>query len=72
MSVPIGVAQVVAAFAACRNRHGMDAFAALFAPDAEFANVAGRWWKGCAGIGAAHEFAHAMPFRHLMATRIPG
>lgn len=64
MSLHTEVAQVVAAFAACWNRHDMDGFAALFAADAEFVNVVGLWWKGRAEIRAAHEFTHATLFRH--------
>jgi len=35
------VTEVVHAFAECWNRHDMNAFAALFAPDAEFVDVVG-------------------------------
>lgn len=35
------VTQVIHAFAECWNRHDMDAFAELFAADAEFVNVVG-------------------------------
>ncbi len=35
------VVQVVLEFAGCWNRHDMNAFAGLFAPDAEFVNVIG-------------------------------
>jgi uncharacterized protein (TIGR02246 family) len=56
------VTEVVHAFAECWNRHDMNAFAALFAPDAEFVNVVGLWWKGRDEIRKAHEFAHATMF----------
>lgn len=58
------VEHVVAAFAAAWNQHDMDAFAGLFAADAEFVNVVGMWWKGRAEIKAAHEFTHRTLFRH--------
>ena len=57
------VTDVVHAFAECWNRHDMSAFAALFAPDAEFVNVVGLWWKGRDEIRKAHEFAHATMFK---------
>src|SRR5574340_329775 len=58
------VTQVVHAFAECWNRHGMNAFAELFAPDAEFVNVVGLWWKGREEIKKAHEFTHATMFKN--------
>lgn len=42
------VRQTVAAFAATWNRHDMAAFGQLFAPNADFVNVTGSWWKGVA------------------------
>ena len=57
------VERVVAAFAEAWNRHDMEAFAELFAPDAEFVNVVGMWWKGRAEIKVAHEFTHATMFK---------
>ena len=57
------VARVVAAFADTWNRHDMDAFAELFAADAEFVNVVGLWWKGRAEIKGAHEFTHRTMFK---------
>jgi len=55
---------VVSAFAEAWNRHDMAAFADLFAPDAEFVNVVGTWWKGKESIRSAHEFAHSSMFKH--------
>ena len=40
------VRNVVAAFATTWNRHDLDTFGKLFAPDADFVNVAGLWWTG--------------------------
>lgn len=57
------VTQVVNAFADAWNRHDMDAFASLFAEDAEFVNVVGLWWKGRARIRDAHAFTHRTMFR---------
>ncbi len=59
----VEVTCVVQAFADCWNRHDMDAFAELFAPEAEFVNVVGLWWKGRAEIKGAHEFTHRTLFR---------
>jgi uncharacterized protein (TIGR02246 family) len=64
MSSPIAdVERVVAAFAGAWNQHDMEAFAELFAPDAEFVNVVGMWWRGRAEIKAAHEFTHSAMFK---------
>ena len=69
MSTPIAdVERVVAAFAEAWNRHDMGAFAELFAPDAEFVNVVGMWWKGRAEIKAAHEFTHSTMFKSSRLT----
>ncbi len=71
------VTNVVQAFAACWNRHDMDAFAQLFSEDAEFVNVVGLWWKGRAEIKAAHEFTHQSIFKNSrlniaeVSTRFP-
>lgn len=62
------VVKVVHAFAECWNRHDMNAFAALFAPDAEFVNVVGLWWKGREEIRKAHEFTHATMFKNSRLT----
>lgn len=62
------VTQVVHAFAECWNRHDMNAFAELFAPDAEFVNVVGLWWKGRDEIKKAHEFTHATMFKNSRLT----
>ena len=46
------VRNVVAGFATAWNRHDLDAFGKLFAPDAEFVNVAGSLWTGRQSIQA--------------------
>ena len=58
------VTRVVNAFAETWNRHDMNAFAELFAEDAEFVNVVGLWWKGRSEIKGAHEFTHQTMFKN--------
>lgn len=53
------VRKAVNSFSETWNRHDMDAFGALFAPDADFVNVTGRWWKGRREIQMNHAFMHA-------------
>jgi uncharacterized protein (TIGR02246 family) len=62
------VVLVVKAFAKFWNAHDIDGFAELFAPDAEFVNVVGLWWKGRAQIKAAHEFTHQTMFKNSTLT----
>jgi uncharacterized protein (TIGR02246 family) len=45
------------------NAHDAKAFAAPFAEDADFVNVAGRVWKGRGEIQSAHEASHAGRFK---------
>jgi uncharacterized protein (TIGR02246 family) len=52
------VRNVVAAFAATWNRHDLDAFGKLFAPDADFVNVTGLLWTGRQSIQAQHAYVH--------------
>jgi hypothetical protein len=40
------------------NRHDMNAFGALFAPDADFVNVTATHWHGRAAIQLNHAFLH--------------
>lgn len=54
-----GVRKTMNRFAEAWNRHDMDALAALFAADADFVNVGGRWLKGRQEIHADHAFKHA-------------
>ena len=62
------VTAVVQSFADTWNRHDMAAFGQLFAPDAQFVNVVGIWWKGRAAIQGAHEFTHSNMFKHSRLT----
>lgn len=52
------VRTVIVGFATTWNRHDMDAFGKLFAPDAEFVNVAGNLWTGRQSIQAQHAYIH--------------
>jgi hypothetical protein len=52
------VKKAVNAFAEAWNRHDMPAFWALFAPDADFVNVAGPFWRGREEIQRRHAFGH--------------
>lgn len=63
MSDQQNVESVIRAFGDSWNRHDMDAFARLFAEDAEFVNVVGMWWKGREEIRRAHMATHATMFR---------
>ena len=48
----------VSRFAEAWNRHDMDAFGALFTPDADFVNVTGQLWKGRQEIQRRHAYTH--------------
>jgi uncharacterized protein (TIGR02246 family) len=52
------VRQVVNGFADAWNHHDMEAFGKLFAPDADFVNVAADWWKGRQEIQMRHAYSH--------------
>ena len=52
------VRKVVNEFPEAWNRHDMNAFGALFAPDADFVNVVGVRWKGREAIQMNHAFVH--------------
>lgn len=66
------VENVILAFSDCWNRHDMEAFAQLFAEDAEFVNVVGLWWKGREEIKRAHVATHTTMFKNsrLMIDKI--
>ncbi|HEX6489821.1 MAG TPA: SgcJ/EcaC family oxidoreductase [Gaiellaceae bacterium] len=53
------VSAIVDEFEAAWNAHDMRRFAACFADDAEFVNVAGMWWRGREEIEQKHVAAHA-------------
>jgi ketosteroid isomerase-like protein len=52
------VRKVVNGFPEAWNRHDMNAFGALFTPDADFVNVTGRHWKGRESIQLNTAFQH--------------
>jgi uncharacterized protein (TIGR02246 family) len=52
------VRKVVNGFAEAWNRHDMNAFGALFTPDADFVAVRGTHWKGRESIQLNHAFTH--------------
>jgi hypothetical protein len=54
------VRSVVSGFATTWNRHDLDAFGKLFAPDADFVNVAGTLWTGRQSIQAQHAYSHGV------------
>jgi uncharacterized protein (TIGR02246 family) len=58
-----GVKAVVHGFEVAWNRHDMDAFAMLFATDADFVNVIGMRWVGRDAIKQHHAASHATIFR---------
>lgn len=57
------VAAVVHGFEDAWNRHDMDAFAELFATDADFVNVVGTRWVGRDAIKQNHAASHATIFK---------
>jgi uncharacterized protein (TIGR02246 family) len=57
------VAAIADAFLATWNTHDMQAFAALYADDADFVNVYGLWWRGRQAIEDAHAATHLTLFR---------
>jgi uncharacterized protein (TIGR02246 family) len=59
----VGVSAIVHGFEDAWNRHDMDAFAKLFATDADFVNVRGVRWVGREEITKAHAAVHATIFK---------
>lgn len=58
-----GVNAVVHGFEEAWNHHDMDAFAMLFATDADFVNVIGMRWVGRDAIKQHHAASHATVFK---------
>jgi ketosteroid isomerase-like protein len=54
------VRKVVLGFATTWNRHDMEAFGKLFAPDANFVNVIGLLWTGRQSIQAHISYSHGV------------
>jgi uncharacterized protein (TIGR02246 family) len=59
----VAVSAVVHGFEDAWNRHDMDAFAQLFAADADFVNVVGMRWVGRVAIKQHHAASHATIFK---------
>ena len=55
-------------FAAAWNAHDMDAFAALFHPDASFVNRFGTYWRGVEAIVAGHRSIHETIYKDSTLT----
>jgi uncharacterized protein (TIGR02246 family) len=64
----VGVRAVVRGFEDAWNRHDMDAFAKLFATDADFVNVFGARWIGRHVIKQHHFASHATIFKTSVLT----
>jgi len=58
-------------FAEAWNKHDMDAFGALFAPDADFVNVTGQLWKGRKEIQRRHSYTHGAIPREAATGPLP-
>src|SRR5712692_2737523 len=52
------VRKAVKGMAEAWNRHDMEAFGKLFAPDADYVNVGGEWTKGRRAIRINHAYLH--------------
>lgn len=55
-------------FEAAWNSHDMDAFGALFHPDATFVNRFATYWRGRDDIVAGHRFIHEGVYRDTVLT----
>lgn len=62
------VRQTIERFAQVWNTHDMDAFADLFAEDADFVNIEGTRWRGRTAIKDAHQFVHKTIFKESRLT----
>lgn len=61
-------ANITSRFEAAWNAHDMDAFAALFHPDATFVNRFGTYWRGVEAIVSAHRAIHETVYRDSTLT----
>lgn len=59
----VEIERLAAAFSDSWNTHDMARFARLFAPDADFVNVVGMWWKNREEIEKAHAYSHSTFFK---------
>lgn len=62
------VEQVAKLYESFWNRHDMDAFAKLFAEDADFVDGAGEWWRGRKTIKEIHQAYHAGAYKNSRLT----
>ena len=58
-----GPEAIASRFAAAWNAHDMEAFAALFHPDATFVNRFATYWRGVDAIVAGHRYVHETVYR---------
>ncbi|WP_130618090.1 SgcJ/EcaC family oxidoreductase [Dyella amyloliquefaciens] len=58
----------IAAMERAWNTHDMDAFANLFAEDADFVNIEGTRWRSRSAIKEAHTFVHTTIFKQSHLT----
>jgi uncharacterized protein (TIGR02246 family) len=61
-------ASITSRFEAAWNAHDMDAFAALFHPDATFVNRFGTYWRGVGPIVSAHRAIHETVYKDSTVT----
>ena len=58
------IERLVTGFNESWNEHDMAQLARLFAPDADFVNVVGMWWKNREEIKKAHAYSHSTFFKN--------
>ena len=63
-----GPAGITSRFEAAWNAHDMQAFAALFHPDATFVNRFGTYWRGVEAIVAGHRAIHETVYKDSTLT----
>ncbi len=67
-----GPEAITSRFAAAWNAHDMEAFAALFHPDATFVNRFATYWRGAEAIVAGHRRVHETIFSDsILETEAP-
>lgn len=65
------VRRTVDGYAETWNRHDMDALGALFAPNADFVQVNGVWWKGRQTIQTNIAFLHGTVPQNVVGVTLP-
>ena len=63
-----GARETVTSLVNAWNEHDMNAFANLFAEDADYVNIEGTRWRGRSAIKDAHTFVHSTIFKHSHLT----